>query len=172
MFCRKLIGGRDQGDDLYQDALVIACTKLGDLRDHAAFRPWLYRIIITTFKSTLRRPWWKRRAPMTSEIENSLASHDPVDAHTARRHLNYAFRSISVDDQALVVLHELDGWPIGDLACLLGKSEGSVKARLFRARRNMKETLQKVAKYARPKAAANSASNRREQCVATKPGLE
>ena len=141
MFCRKLMSDRDKSDDLFQDALLIACTRIGDLRDEAAFRPWLYRIIITTFRSTVRRPWWRRRVTLTPEIENSLSSPDSGDSVVARRCLEKAFQAVSSEDQTLVTLHELEGWPMAELAALYGKSESAVKVQLFRARRKMKAVL-------------------------------
>jgi len=141
MFCRKLIGDRDMSDDLFQDALLIACTRIRDLRDEAAFRPWLYRIIINTFRSTVRRPWWRRRVTLTSDIENTLSTPDSVDTLTARRWLERAFQAVSSEDQTLVTLHELEGWPVAELAALYGKSESAIKVQLFRARRKMKAVL-------------------------------
>jgi len=141
MFCRKLISDRDKSDDLFQDALLIACTRIGDLRDEAAFRPWLYRIIVSTFRSTVRRPWWRRRVTLTSEIENTLSTPDSGDSVVARRCLERAFQVVSSEDQALVTLHELEGWPVAELAALYGKSESAIKVQLFRARRKMKAVL-------------------------------
>ncbi|MCX6834748.1 MAG: RNA polymerase sigma factor [candidate division Zixibacteria bacterium] len=141
MFCRKLINDRDKGDDLFQDALLIACTRIHDLREEAAFRPWLYRIIISTFRSTVRRPWWRRRVALTSEIENTLSTPDSTDSVTARRWLEKAFQVVSIEDRTLVTLHELEGWPVAELATLYGKSESAVKVQLFRARRKMKTVL-------------------------------
>ena len=148
MFCRKLIGDRDQGDDLYQDALVIAYTKIGDLRDPAAFRPWLYRIIVSSFNSTVRRPWWKRRVPWTPGLERMLTTADPAPAHDARRWLGRVFQVLSPDEQSLITLHELEGWPVANLAELFGKSEPAIKTGLFRARRKMKNALQKLSRQA------------------------
>jgi RNA polymerase sigma-70 factor (ECF subfamily) len=141
MFCRKLIGDRDKSDDLFQDALLIACTRIRDLRDEAAFRPWLYRIIISTFRSTVRRPWWRRRVTLTPEIEDTLSTPDSADSVTARRWLERAFHAVSSEDQTLVTLHELEGWPVAELAALYGKSESAIKVQLFRARRKMKTAL-------------------------------
>jgi RNA polymerase sigma factor (sigma-70 family) len=56
LFCRKLATDRERGDDLFQDALVAALTRFSGLRDEKAFRPWLYRIIVNTFRSKTRRP--------------------------------------------------------------------------------------------------------------------
>lgn len=169
MFCRKLIGDRDNGDDLYQDALVIAWDRFGDLRNEAAFRPWLYRIIVTTFKSTVRRPWWRRRVPLTFEHEMLQISPDPTSSLGARRWLDLAFRAVSANDQALVTLHELEGWPVAELAVLYGKTEGAIKAQLFRARNRMKTALLKSWSVA-GKAPEHRLA--RKQCVVVKPETE
>ena len=143
MFCRKLIVDRDRSDDLFQDALVIACTRLHDLRSEASFRPWLYKIIISTFKSTVRRPWWRRRVSLTSDIQDGLSLPDSADRLAARRWLDQAFRAVSAHEQALITLHELEGWPVSDLATMYGKSESAIKVQLFRARRKLKTALLK-----------------------------
>jgi RNA polymerase sigma-70 factor (ECF subfamily) len=171
MFCRKLIGDRERGDDLFQDALVIACTRLSDLRDETSFRPWLYRIIVSTFRTTVRRPWWWRKKPLTSEMEVNLTGRDPTAVLAARRWLDRAFEAVSTEDQALVALHELEGWPVIELSQLLGKTEGAIKAQLFRARRKMKMAL---LKQARLKRTQNSAQMRevRKACTAVKSGIE
>ena len=172
MFCRKLMGDRDRGDDLYQDALVIACERISDLRDPGAFRPWLYRVIITTFQSTVRRPWWKRVVLMTPEMEHRLTTEDPTDAHSARRWLNRAFNVVSTEDQALLVLHELEGWPIRELAELLTRSEGAVKLRLYRIRRKMRQALLKLHRLPASNETKGSLRREEDRCAAAKSGIE
>ena len=61
-FCRRLAGNRDDGDDLYQDSLLVAMRKIGSLRDETAFRPWLFKLIINRFRNRSREAWWRRRA--------------------------------------------------------------------------------------------------------------
>jgi len=171
MFCRKLIGDRDRGDDLFQDSLVVACTRLTDLRDEASFRPWLYRIFVNTFKSTVRRPWWRRRTELTPELEARLLTSDPTDQLSARRWLNHAFQAVSADDQALITLHELDGWPLAELALLFGKTEGAIKIQLFRARRTIKAALHKQSR-ATASGRRSLSTPAREQCAVPKPETE
>ena len=141
LFCRKLTGGRDQGDDLFQDGLVIALTRFVDLRDERAFRPWLYRILINAYRSRMRLRWWRRLAPLTPPLEASLQGDDPGDRYAARRLLERGFQVLSPEDRTLVVLHELEGWPLADLAAVYGKSEGALAAKLARARKKLRERL-------------------------------
>jgi RNA polymerase sigma-70 factor (ECF subfamily) len=172
MFCRKLAGNRERGDDLFQDALVIAFSRFPSLRDRSAFRPWIYRILVNTFRSSMRRPWYKRLVPLTSEVELRLTGDDPVEVYTARRWLGRAFRALSAKEQALVTLHELEGWPISELADLYGKTEGAVKAGLFRARRKMKNALIGFSRKSESHDASNTKTDEDGKCVVAKPGAD
>jgi RNA polymerase sigma factor (sigma-70 family) len=172
MFCRKLTGERDGGDDLFQDALVIALTKFDDLRDRSAFRPWLYRIVVSTFKATVRRPWWKRRIPWSPEAERPLTVRSPVDEHTARRWLNRAFQAVSPEEQTLLTLYEMEDWTVGELAELYGKSESAIKVRLFRARKRMKIALLDFQKKSERQENPDSERRKAEKCTAPKPGSD
>lgn len=144
MFCRKLTSSRDLGDDLLQDGLLAAFNKFHTLREHKAFRAWLYRILVNRFTSQTRRPWWKRRVSLTPALADSLQTADLTDTLTARRWLQKAFKVLSPKEQTMVTLHELEGWPIAELAELYGKTEGATKAALFRARSKMKGVLHPI----------------------------
>ena len=69
-FCRKLAGNREDGDDLYQESLVRALSGFNGLRKSSSFRPWLYRIIINTFKSIKRSFFWDRFNPIDEDVLN------------------------------------------------------------------------------------------------------
>jgi RNA polymerase sigma-70 factor (ECF subfamily) len=146
-FCRKLTGNRDDGDDLYQEALVLAMAKLGSLRDHGAFRPWLYRIIVNAFRSRNRRPWWRGRVRLQSEHTNSLQS-DPSGQFDARRWLERAFTALKPEEKALIILFEVEGWSVAEIAALQGAPTGTIKARLSRSRSKMRDHIAALLKSA------------------------
>jgi len=142
-FCRKLCGNRDDGDDLYQEALLTALRQITSLRQSENFRPWLYRIIVNRFKNRTRSPWWRKRVSLDDETAGALATVNPNDRHTARRWLERAMAVLKPEDRALVVLYEIDGWKVGELAAMLSKPDGTVKARLARSREKMRRVLSK-----------------------------
>jgi len=146
LFCRKLAGDRERGDDLFQDGLVRGLTKFGGLRDRDSFRPWLYRILINTYRSRMRTKWWRRLAPLTAAQESSISGDDPENRHAARRWLERGLKKLSPDDRTLVVLHELDGWPLTELSAVYGKTENALAARLARARKKLRALLETDAK--------------------------
>lgn len=168
-YCRRLTGNRDDGDDLYQDSLVRALTGFEKLRCLESFRPWLYRIIINTFRNQNRISWWKRFGPLTGEMEETVGGGDPTAVQNARRRLAIAFRAVSPFDRALVILFEMEGWSIAELAGLAGKTEGNIKVRLSRARKQMRLALMRHLKDSDPKRWTKPLYAKDKVCVATKP---
>jgi len=140
-FCRRLAGNRDDGDDLYQEALLAAMQKFDTLRDESAFRPWLYRIVVNKHRNRCRQPWWRRLVNLTRETIDQQQAGDPSELSAAKRWLQRAYRALTAEEQAMVTLFELEGWSIAELSNLFGKPEGTIKAKLFRARRKMREEI-------------------------------
>jgi RNA polymerase sigma-70 factor, ECF subfamily len=141
-FCRKLAGDRDEGDDLYQDAVLAAMRKFHDLRDLSAFRPWLFRIIVNTCKNRYRNVWRRHRATEADEAKlASMVGRDPRGEYDNRRLLGRVLALLSAEDRALVILHEIQGWSLTELAAMSRLPEGTVKTRLFRAKRKMRDWL-------------------------------
>lgn len=180
-FSRKLMGNRDDGDDLYQDALVLAMTKFSSLREHSSFRPWLYRILVNTFKNRMRQPWWKRQTPLTRKIEESTSGGNPTAQNDARRWLETAFRALSAQERAMITLFELEGWSIAELAGMYGRAPGAIKTRLSRARAKMRNALVRRTLSAAPGKKVKVKTDTRTSkpnvseaklCVATKSGAD
>lgn len=143
-FCRKLAGNRDDGDDLYQDALLTAMNRLETLANPESFKPWLYRIIVNMYKSKNRREWLRNRLRLTkSPVDNEMA-RDESGRIAARIWLDKAFETISAEEKALITLFELDGWSVAELAAMYGRPAGTIKSRLSRARRKMRGELKKL----------------------------
>jgi RNA polymerase sigma-70 factor (ECF subfamily) len=168
-FCRKLMPNREDGDDLLQDGLLRALSRFETLRNSDAFRPWLYRILINTFRNRYRRRWWTRQTSLTDEMASTLSGDDPVPVQAARRRLAIAFRALKPRDRALVTLFEIQGWSIGDLACLTGRSEGSLKTRLSRARAKMRQALLEYFRSRPGEMITKTFRSEEEICVVTKP---
>jgi len=142
-FCRKLEGDRDNGDDLYQETLLIALRKFNSLRDRKAFRPWLYRIVINRYKNRNRKGWLIGHEFGKPHETISDATHDPRTIYESRIWLDKAFSALSAEEKTLVVLYEIDGWSVEELTLVYKKRAGTIKSRLSRARRKMRRAIEK-----------------------------
>jgi RNA polymerase sigma-70 factor (ECF subfamily) len=171
-FCRRLSATREDGDDLYQEAVLRAHSGYDGLSDPSAFRPWFYRLIVNHFKNRHRGAWWRRLVPLTSKLEESLPGADPSGKHWADRQLTKAFASITPEERALVTLHEIEGWTIPELATLYKKPTGTIKARLSRARCRMRKALLREPGQTEEPLTVNTKFVEAPICVVTKPKSE
>ncbi len=140
-FSRHLAGNRDDGDDLYHEAILAALAKFGSLRDDSAFKAWFYRIVVNGHKNRRRLPWWRKVIGLGDYETVNHPAHDPSAEYAARRHLETALSALKTNERALIVLYELEGWPVRELANLFGSPDGTIKARLSRARHKMRKAL-------------------------------
>lgn len=140
-FCRNLAGNAADGDDLYQDAILAAWRKFDSLRDIESFRAWLYRIIVNLYRGRCRRRSIIAFLSLEPSISDKLMADDEMAKITTRRWLNRALGTLKPEDKALIILFELDGWSIAELARIYRKPEGTIKSRLARARQKMRAVL-------------------------------
>jgi len=171
-YCRKLTGSREDGDDLYQDALVCALTGFDRLREIGSFRPWLYRIIINNYKNRIKQPWWKRVLPISQEIAESLPGDDPQGAYAARRRLAVAFRALSPEERAMVTLFELEGWTAEEIGRATGRASGTVRVRVKRARDKMRQALIRYFEQSGCGSEVNLLKSEDKVCVVHKPAKD
>jgi len=165
-YCYKLTDNIVNGDDLLQNSILKAQEHFGDLRQTDKFRFWLYKIIGNSYKASFRTPWWKKVLPLSEEIENNFQTTNPSSYYDAKRKLQIAFEVLSPDEHVLITLFELEGWKIGEISNMTGKSEGSVKMSLTRARAKMRKRLSRLIQQIPNRQNSKKA---RELCFASKP---
>lgn len=141
VFCRRLTGNPADGDDLYHEAILLAWRKFDSLRDHNSFKPWLYRIIVNIHKGQKRGIWQRLFKPLAEQKMEVLPISDPTNQLAVRILVQKALRRLPTKDRALILLFEIEGWSIGELANLQGKPEGTIKSRLARTRAAMRNMI-------------------------------
>ncbi|MFT3699065.1 MAG: RNA polymerase sigma factor [Kofleriaceae bacterium] len=139
-FARHLSRSRADGDDLYQEAVLRALSKLGQLRDDTLFKPWLYRIVISVHRNRVRRAFWRRLLPIEHAPEPDKGYRDwSAQTAEAARRAREALAILPVDQREAIVLFELEGWKVEEIAALYRVSVSAVKSRLARGRDRLRE---------------------------------
>jgi len=148
-FCLRLCTTRQDAEDLYHDALLAAWHGLPGLKDEARFKPWLFRIIVNTFRNRARRQRWRRwlerdgRAVDDAQTEPAEAvTVDPRGSLDARRWVKRALEVLSADERSFVVLFELEQYTTAEIAQVWNLPEGTVRSRLSRARVKMRKAIE------------------------------
>lgn len=140
--CLRLMGSRHAALDAVQETFTTLYRKAGQYRGSAAVSTWLYRITVNTCYDLLRK---ERRRP-TESIPEHLEPVDPTgeDGFVAvdlRPEIERALAILTPEFRAVVVLSDIHGYPLPDVAEALQLPLGTVKSRLFRARRQLAAQL-------------------------------
>jgi RNA polymerase sigma-70 factor (ECF subfamily) len=133
---------REDAEDVAQDAFAKAHRSFRQLRDRERFRAWLVRM---TWRLAIDRRRSDRRRLVREDDVAADASGvvDAADIEASERaaHLWRAIDGLSEKLRLVVVLANIEGHGIKEVAGLLGVPEGTVKSRLFDARQKLKESL-------------------------------
>jgi len=144
---------REDAEDVAQEAFVKAYRRFRQLRDRDRFRAWLvrmtWRLAIDRLRSDRRRTTRERdpEALDGSTGTDSALSINPaaMDEIVTRERSAQLWRAIDALPEKLrvvVVLAGIEEQRLDDVARLLDLPEGTVKSRMFLARRRLKELLQ------------------------------
>ena len=134
---RRLSRSVEDGDDLYQETLLRAFDRLPGLRDEARFRSWFYAILLNRHRSRGREAFWRRFLPWNEAFPNG---EEPAvfDASRETGRATQALAKLPDEQREAIVLFEVDGFSLEEVARLTGASIPAVKSRLVRGRERLR----------------------------------
>ena len=142
----KMTGNEQDAMDLAQDAFLKAYTNLGKFNGTCKFSVWLYRLATNICIDFLRSR--SRGTASSLTVENEDEEIEELDVPDARfepqkelerlelqRAVREGLRLLSEDAREIVILRELEGLSYAEIGERLSLEAGTVKSRLFRARK-------------------------------------
>jgi RNA polymerase sigma-70 factor, ECF subfamily len=151
----RYLGNVADAEDAVQDALLSAYKHVGQFRGQARMSTWLTAIVINSARMQLRR---RRRqthvfldehpAPERYALSELLPDHRPSPAEQCLRsdlakNVLQLTRQLSPTLRRAFQLRHLDGLTIREMTNILGVAEGTVKARIARARAKLRSLMRK-----------------------------
>jgi len=134
---QRILAGRDDADDLSQDAFVYAFTRLDTLQNPQAFHAWLRSIVVRTASKRLRRQrlltrlGLRRNDPI--EPDTMISSEAPVDVAVELRHVYSLMAKLPPEEHVALVLRRVEGMELLEIADEMKLSLATVKRRLASA---------------------------------------
>ena len=137
---RRILRDLDIAEDATQQALLSIWQDLPQLRDPARFEAWSYRLLVRACYAEGRKQ--RRWAPNLRLLPaDEPRAVDGFETVADRDQLENAFRRLSLDHRAVVVLHHYLDLPIERVAELLGIPIGTAHSRLHYAMRGLRAAL-------------------------------
>jgi len=141
----RLCGGDAAlAEDLLQESFVRAWQKLGSFRGDSQFGTWLHRLSVNVALSDrrIRMRRVARETEMTEDVERT-ASGDRDVAAGRRLDLERAIARLPERARTVLVLYDIEGYTHAEIADMADMAEGSSKAHLHRARKLVREVLER-----------------------------
>ena len=153
----RLLGSHDESADMTQEVFLQIYRKLGSFRRDASLRTWIYRIVINRAKN--RQRWWKRHfGEMTAmslddaeanptcdliapEDGLAMAPDKVLERKEESQLLMRAIEQLPFSHRTVLLLKEIEGLSYEEIAATLDLPLGTVKSRLARARKSLRNKL-------------------------------
>jgi RNA polymerase sigma-70 factor (ECF subfamily) len=136
----RILRDVEQAQDGVQQAFLLAWRELPRLRDPERFEVWLHRLVVNACYEEFRR-YRRWSANVQTLPVDGPAARDETVSIDDRDVLERAFRTLSPEHRAVVVLHHHAGLPLTSIAEVTGVPLGTVKSRLHYATRILRVAL-------------------------------
>ncbi len=149
----NMTSNREDAEDLTQEVFVKAFEALPRFRGSSSFYTWIYRIAVNKTINYRKKRNRKRALSLDQfdqEIKMDDVYHDLTSKGSPLRNisltelqekLNEALQHLSEKHRTVVVMHDMQGIPHSEIAKVVKASVGTVRSRLFYARRQMQVEL-------------------------------
>jgi RNA polymerase sigma-70 factor (ECF subfamily) len=154
-FSARMLGDRDEAEDVAQETFVKAYRNLESFRGASAFSTWLYRIAtnlcIDRARAKKRRPQSAYSLDEPFDKEEDSGGRDVpdetfepsgmVERDELRRRVRETVAEMPEKARAVLVMCDIQGMPYEEIAQALEIPIGTVKSRLFHARADLARRL-------------------------------
>lgn len=156
-FAARFFRRRSVIEEIAQDVFLRIFTQLKSYEGRGSFEGWLTRITVNTCINTLRgskreteltisalsddeTDWLEKRMSDAAAVQHQSSEEKLIAADLVNRVLE----TMSADDRIVLTMIDGEGHSIRDVAEMTGWTEAKVKIQAFRARRRMREAVEKL----------------------------
>jgi RNA polymerase sigma-70 factor (ECF subfamily) len=150
----RTTGHPEDAADALQDALVSAFRRAESFRGDSAVTTWLHRIVVNACLDRIRRAKVRAADPLPDDLDERAARGavaaadrpgvDPEEQSLAsdrRRRVLEALDQLPSDQKAALVLVDMEGYPVQQVAEILEVPPGTIKSRCARGRARLAALL-------------------------------
>ncbi|MFG1778863.1 RNA polymerase sigma factor SigM [Micromonospora sp. NPDC049051] len=173
----RTLGDREEAADALQDALLSAHRAAGRFRGDSAVTTWLHRIVVNACLDRVRRRQAHPTVPLPDGVRDTesgtggIEPAAPVQDHDTALVVRQALAELPPEQRAALILVDVQGYPVAEVALILGVAEGTVKSRCARGRARLAAQLGHLRPRPAPRPEAQSGPQRAERTPATRQNV-
>ena len=135
-------GDVDLANDLAQEAFINTWKALDKFKGASSYKTWIYRITVNTCLNYLRASKANKQIPLDNAMEFPDSSNLQSERFKPHQELYQAIGQLAEIDR-LVIMMVLDELGYDEIAEVVGISEGNLRVRIHRIKKNLKKILEK-----------------------------
>jgi RNA polymerase sigma factor (sigma-70 family) len=145
-YLRRRVGNAELAEDLLQDTFVAAYQHRAEVRP-TSVRAWLFTIAANRARNALRDGRWSvaNERAVAQRLGAPCASPPTPEQETLRAELgsrlDEALQQLPPERREAVVLRDIEGLSYGEIAQVVGITEGAARVRVHRTREMLREAL-------------------------------
>jgi len=142
---RRIVGNHEDADDVSQETFVTVWNKLDDFREESNFFTWLYRIAVNAALGHLRRAKVRDYVSLETIVrpfmDRGVRSDNEVLREERISAVEGAIQNLPPQQRAVFCLRYYEGLKYDEIALMLGKSTGTLKANYHHAIKKLEKSL-------------------------------
>jgi len=140
--CLRIMGNREPALDATQETFLTTFRKAAQFQGNSALGTWIYRIAVNTCYDQLRKQKRRRTDPIPDHLDPAdHQAEDEVESAGLRPEIQRALAALPDDYRSAVILSDIEGLGLPEVAEILDIPVGTVKSRVFRGRRLLAQHL-------------------------------
>jgi RNA polymerase sigma-70 factor (ECF subfamily) len=152
-----ILRNRNDAEDIAQQVFTKIYFSIGNFDFRSSLLTWIYKITVNECYDYLRKKKVRKLVYESDFSEDDAVSMERsqpdraprIDADLARRDLVIKLLAkVSEEDRSLMMLKEVEGHSVEELAQMTGMNENTIKVKLFRARQKLVKAAQRLMKGA------------------------
>ena len=143
----RTTGDREDAADAVQDALLSAFRRAESFRGDAQVSTWLHRIVVNACLDRMRHQKSRHTEALPEEedrvgvLADKAAYDDPAEASERRTDVMNALAQLTEEQRVALVLVDMEGYSVEEVAEIVGCAAGTVKSRCARGRTKLAPLL-------------------------------
>lgn len=142
---RRIVGNHEDADDVSQETFVTVWNKLDGFREESNFFTWLYRIGVNAALGHLRRAKVRDYVSLDTIVRPFMDKSTRSDKDILREErisaVEAAVQELPPQQRAVFCLRYYEGLKYDEIALMLGKSTGTLKANYHHAIKKLEKSL-------------------------------
>ncbi len=149
----RIVGDYNDAEDISQEIFIKVFRSINNFKERSSFYTWLYRIAVNECMDILK----KKKKTAAYSIDTPIQTEDDqipreikdygespeekVERKELRNYIESALNSVTYEHRTMIVLRDIQGLSYEEIAEIVKCPAGTVKSRINRARKALKELL-------------------------------